>query len=107
MARAIIIKTRRNKSRAGETEILALVNHPMETGRRKNKKTKKLIPAHYITKLNIELNGKLVASCNLGAAVSKRPLVGVSVAGAKSGDKVKVSWRDNKNESGSSTGAVK
>ncbi|MEE8481965.1 MAG: thiosulfate oxidation carrier complex protein SoxZ [Acidiferrobacterales bacterium] len=107
MARAIIIKTRRNKYRSGETEILALVNHPMETGRRKNKKTKKKIPAHHITKLNIELNGKLVASCNLGAAVSKRPLVGISVAGAKSGDKIKVTWRDNKSESGSKTSAVK
>lgn len=107
MARTIIIKTRRNKSRAGETEILTLINHPMETGRRKNKKTKKLIPAHHITKLNIEFKGKLIASCNLGAAVSKRPLVGVSVTGAKSGDKIKVSWRDNKNESGSLTGAVK
>lgn len=106
MARQMIIKTRRNKSRAGEIEILALVNHPMETGRRKNKKTKKKIPAHYITKLDIEFKGKLVASCNLGAAISKRPLVGISVAGAKSGDKIKVSWRDNKNESGSLTGAV-
>ncbi|MFV1997571.1 MAG: thiosulfate oxidation carrier complex protein SoxZ [Acidiferrobacterales bacterium] len=107
MARAIIIKTRKNKYRAGETEILALVNHPMETGRRKDKKTKKLIPAHHITKLDVELKGKLVASLNFGPAVSKRPLVGISVAGAKSGDKIKISWKDNKNESGSKTGAVR
>jgi sulfur-oxidizing protein SoxZ len=107
MARDIIIKTRANKYRSGETEILALVNHPMETGRRKDKKTKKLIPAHHITKLNIELNGKLVASSNLGAAVSKRPLVGISVAGAKSGDKINVSWLDNMKESGSKSGSVK
>ncbi len=104
MARDIRIKTRKT---GGATEILAMVNHPMETGRRKNKKTGKLIPAHYVEKMNVELNGKLVASANLGAAVSKRPMVGVRVTTAKSGDTVKVTWRDNKKESGSKTATVK
>ncbi len=104
MARTIRIKTR---SAGNATDILAMVNHPMETGRRKDKETKKPIPAHYVTKFNIELNGELVASANLGPAVSKRPLVGIRVAGAKSGDKIKISWRDNMNESGSATSSVK
>lgn len=104
MARDIRIKTR---SVGGATEILTMVNHPMETGQRKNKKTGKKIPAHFIEKLNIELNGKLVASANLGPAVSKRPLVGVRVSAAKSGDTVKVSWRDNMKESGTATATVK
>ena len=103
MARDIRIKTRTSGS---STEILAMVNHPMETGQRKDKKTGKKIPAHYIEKVNIELNGKLVASANLGAAVSKRPMIGIRVKGAKAGDTVKVSWRDNQKESGTQTASV-
>ncbi len=91
------IKTR---ARGGQTEVLVLVNHPMETGRRKNKKTKEKIPAHYIQKMTFEINGKAVAEANLGPGVSKNPLTGIAVKDAKAGDKVKVSWTDNKGESG-------
>jgi len=89
------------------TEILVLVNHPMETGQRVDKKTKKKIPAHFIQKLTISLNGKEVAVADLGVAVSKDPLVGIKVKKAKSGDKVKVSWNDNKGESGGTETTVK
>lgn len=100
MARLTKVKTRK---RGDATEILALVNHPMETGQRKNKKTKEKIPAHYIQKLTFEVDGKVVADANLGAAVSKNPLTAVAVKGVRPGAKVKVSWTDNKGESGSAT----
>ncbi len=97
------IKTR---PKDGATEILVLVNHPMETGQRVDPRTKEKVPAHFIQNLTIELNGKPVAVASMGAAVSKDPLVGVSVKGTKAGDKVKVSWSDNKGESGSAEAAV-
>ncbi len=100
MARLTKLKTR---ARGDATEILALVNHPMETGQRKNKKTKQKIPAHYIQKLTFEVDGKVVADANLGPAVSKNPLTAIKVKGVKKGAKVKVSWTDNKGESGSAT----
>jgi len=84
----------------GATEILVLVNHPMETGQRVDPKTKEKIPAHFIQKLTIELNGKVIADVDMGVAISKDPLVAVKVKDAKSGDKVKVSWSDNKGEKG-------
>jgi sulfur-oxidizing protein SoxZ len=97
------IKTR--PSEGGTTEILVLVNHPMETGQRVDPKTKEKVPAHWIQKLTVELNGKTVADVDMGVAVSKDPLVAVRVKGAKNGDKVKVSWSDNKGqkESGDAT----
>ena len=104
MARITKIRTRPSGS---NTEILVLVNHPMETGQRKDKKTKKKVPAHYIQKLTIALNGKEVAIADLGVAVSKDPLVGIKVKGAKSGDRVKVSWSDNKGENGGAETTVK
>lgn len=79
----------------GMTEILVLVSHPMETGQRVDAKTKEKVPAHFIQTLSIQLNGKDVAVADLGVAVSKDPLIGISVAGAKKGDKVNVSWSDN------------
>ena len=39
------IKTR---PKDGATEILVLVNHPMETGQRVDAKTKEKIPAHWV-----------------------------------------------------------
>jgi sulfur-oxidizing protein SoxZ len=97
------IKTR---PKDGATEILVLVNHPMETGQRVDSKTKAKIPAHWIQNLNIDLNGKSVANVDMGVAVSKDPLIAVAVKGAKSGDKVKVSWSDNKGEKGGADATV-
>lgn len=97
------IKTR---PKDNATEILVLVNHPMETGLRVDAKTKEKIPAHFIQKVAIELNGKTVADVDMGPAVSKDPLIAVAVKGAKAGDKVKVSWSDNKGEKGGADATV-
>jgi len=98
------IKTR---PKDGNTEILVLVNHPMETGQRVDKKTKQKVPAHFIQSLTIDVNGKTVADVAMGPAVSKDPLVAVAVKGAKSGDKVKISWSDNKGEKGGADASVR
>lgn len=103
MARETKIRTR---TQEGATEILVLVNHPMETGQRVDAKTKAKVPAHWIQKLTVELNGKAVADVDLGVAVSKDPLLAVAVKGAKAGDKVKVSWSDNKGEKGGADATV-
>jgi sulfur-oxidizing protein SoxZ len=98
MARTTKIKAR---PKGSATEILVLVSHPMETGQRKDSKTKKTIPAHFIQKMTFTLNGKVVADANLGGAISKNPVIGIRIPKAKKGSKVKVSWSDNKGESGS------
>ena len=95
MARETKIRIR---TQEGAIEVLVLVTHPMETGMRKDKATDKLIPAHFIQELNIELNGKLMASASLGIGVSENPLLGFRSKTAKKGDKIKISWKDNKGE---------
>ena len=97
----------RTKSQGGVTDVLVLVDHPMETGQRPDPKDKdKKVPAHYIQKLNFSLNGKEVVSTDLGPAVSKEPLIGIKLKGAKAGDKVKVTWSDNQGQSGSGEATV-
>lgn len=90
----------RVKSVGGRVQVLALVNHPMETGLRKDTASGKLIPAHYIQKITFEHAGKVVAEAHLGPGVSKNPLIGIELEEAKPGDIVKVTWSDNRGESG-------
>src|SRR3989338_4915003 len=100
MAEKRTTKLKITKGDKGETEIQVLVSHPMETGQRTDAKTKAKVQAHFIQKMTVEHNGKVVADANMGPAVSATPLFGVAVKGAKAGDKVKVSWSDNKGETG-------
>jgi len=96
----------RTKTQDGVTDILVLVSHPMETGQRTDPKTKEKIPPHFIQKMTFALNGKEIASASMSTAVSKDPLIGIKVKGAKAGDKVKVNWSDNKGESGSEEAVI-
>lgn len=98
MARKFKVRTR---EAGGITQILVLIGHPMETGLRVDKTTKKKVPAHFIQKMTVEHNGKQVAEADLGIAVSADPLLGFGLKSAKNGDKVKISWSDNKGESAS------
>lgn len=96
----------RTKTRDGVTDVLVLVDHPMETGLRTDRNTKQKIPAHYIQKLTFSLNGKEVASTDLGPAVSKDPLIGIKLKDAKPGDKIKINWSDNQGKSGGGEATV-
>jgi len=80
--------------------VKAIIFHPMETGLRKDKASGKKIPAHYITEVKCEHNGKSVLTCLWGPGVSKNPFVSFRFKGAKTGDNLKVSWVDNTGDSG-------
>lgn len=76
-------------------DIKVLFNHIMETGLRKDSKTGQLIPAHFIQEVTATINGATVMTANWGTGISKNPLLGFKVKGAKAGDKVAISWVDN------------
>lgn len=103
MTRETKIRTRMQE---GMVEVLVLVNHPMETGMRKDKATKKPIPAHFIKEMNINHNGKNVAQISMGVGVSENPLIGLRLPAAKVGDKIAVEWEDNKGETGKGEAVV-
>jgi len=87
-------------------DVKVLMNHPMETGTRKDAKTGQLVPAHFIQEVTATINGKAVLNAEIGAAVSKNPFLGFKVKGAKAGDKVVVSWVDNKGDKNSTEAAI-
>lgn len=97
----------RAKIKGGSAEVKALIKHNMETGLRKDKKTGKKIPAHYIKEVNCEHNGTSVFVANWGVAVSKNPYLSFKIRGAAAGDKIKLSWVDNKGDSDSKETVVK
>ena len=87
-------------------DVKVLMNHPMETGQRKDAKTGKLVPAHFIQEVVATLNGKPVMTANMGGAVSKNPYLGFKVKGAKAGDKINVSWTDNTGDKNSAEAVI-
>ena len=83
------------------TTVKALVSHPMDTGLVKDKKTGKVIPAHFIQEVTCEHNGNVVLTALWGVAISKNPYLSFRFKGAKVGDKLVLRWVDNKGESDS------
>lgn len=76
-------------------DVKILIQHNMETGLRKDAKTEKLIPAHFINQVVATLNGKTVLDAQCGGGVAKNPFIGFRIKGAKPGDKVGVNAVDN------------
>ena len=77
--------------------VRVLMAHEMETGQRKDA-AGKTIPAWHIQDVSAEHNGKIVMTAQWGPAVSKNPFMQFVVKGAKAGDKISVTWTDNKGD---------
>ena len=76
------------------TEVRILMQHPMETGQRKDDKGQTL-PAQFIQSFTVSLNGKPIIDGQLNTSISKNPLFTFKARGVKSGDKLAVTWVDN------------
>ena len=98
MASKIKVKV---KLKGDVAEVKSLMLHPMETGARRDPDTSVIVPAHHITQLTFTNNGKPVMVVNCSTAVAKDPFFSFSFKGASPGDKLTVSWVDNKGESDS------
>lgn len=82
----------------GDTaDVRVLMGHPMETGQRKDTDGK-VIPVHFIQNVTVKLNGKTVVEGQISQAVSRNPVFSFRVKGAKTGDKIEISWLDNKGD---------
>lgn len=76
------------------TEVRILMQHPMETGQRKDDKGQAL-PAQFIQSFTVSLNGKPIIDGQLNTSISRNPLFSFKVRGVKGGDKLAVTWADN------------
>lgn len=87
------------------TEIRVLMQHPMETGLRKDEKGQAL-PAHFIQTFSIAVNGAPLIDGQLNTSVARNPLFAFRAKGLKAGDRLRVSWVDNLGEQRSDEGIV-
>ncbi len=82
----------------GDTaDVRILMLHPMETGQRRDGKGE-IVPLHYIQSVLITHNNRTVLDAQWSQAVSRNPFLGLRIKGAKTGDKISVTWVDNKGE---------
>ena len=95
----------RAASKDGVTEVKVLMSHEMETGQRKDS-SGNLVAAHFITELVATWNGKTVLDAQFGPAVSKNPYLAFKFKGGAKGDKVVVTWKDNKGDSRTDEAAI-
>ena len=75
-------------------DIRILMQHPMETGQRKDERGE-VLPIHFIQTFSVQLNGKPLIDGQLNTSVSKNPLFAFKARGIKPGDKLAVTWKDN------------
>jgi sulfur-oxidizing protein SoxZ len=87
----------RAQASGGKATVRVLMSHEMETGQRRDS-AGKLVPAWFIQDITASLNGKPVLTAEWGPAVSKNPFLQFSIKGAKAGDKVSITWKDNKGD---------
>ena len=80
---------------AADVRILML--HPMETGQRRDAKGE-VVPLHFIQSVVITHNGRTVLDAQWSQAISRNPFLGLRIKGAKLGDKISVTWVDNKGD---------
>jgi sulfur-oxidizing protein SoxZ len=89
----------------GFTDVRVLMNHPMETGQRKDADGK-LVPMHFIQNLTVKVNGKIAVDAQISQAVSRNPVFSFRLKGGAKGDRIEVAWLDNHGESNKTEIAV-
>jgi len=80
-----------------KVEVKVLMAHDMETGLRKDAQGKAILE-HFIRNVTVTHGGKTVLSAQWGTSVSRNPLLHFRFKGGKPGDKVAISWADNRGE---------
>ena len=81
------------------TDVRVLMTHPMTTAQSNQ-------PLHFIQNITVKQNGKPVMEAQISQAVSRNPVFSFRLKGGAKGDKIEVSWLDNKGESSTIEGVV-
>lgn len=79
-------------------EVRILMYHEMENGRRKDE-AGNLVPAWHITDMKVQHQGRTLLQGQFGTSVSKNPYLVFRFRGGNKGEKLSVSWTDNRGDS--------
>ncbi len=95
----------RAQASGDKTTVRVLMGHEMETGQRKDA-AGKTIPAWFIQEVSAAHNGKPVLTAQWGPSIAKNPFLQFVIKGAKVGDKISVTWTDNRGDKRSDEASV-
>ena len=84
---------------AAYTDVRVLMTHPMTTAQSNQ-------PLHFIQNITVKQNGKAVVEAQISQAISRNPVFTFRIKGGAKGDKIEVSWLDNKGDTSSIEAAV-
>ena len=90
----------------GQVIVKSVINHPMETGKRKVKKTGKKIPSHFIKEVIVSRNRRIVMEAFWGKAISRNPFLSFQIPGRK-GDTITISWLDSRGNTDTASAKVR
>ena len=76
---------------AAHTDVRVLMTHPMTTAQSGQ-------ALHFIQNITVKQNGRTVVEAEISQAVSRNPVFTFRLKGGAKGDKIEVSWLDNKGE---------
>jgi sulfur-oxidizing protein SoxZ len=85
--------------------VRVLMSHEMESGQRKDANGD-IVPAWHIQEVTARHNEVAVFSAEWGPGVSKNPFLQFTLKNGKAGDKISVSWKDNKGDTRTDEGTV-
>lgn len=94
MAKRPRVKLAKTASKGEVVQVKTLYPHKMETGRRRDKKTGKLIPRKIINRFECSYNGKTVFSTDLYPAISANPYISFHLKADESGP-VEFRWTED------------
>jgi len=102
------IKIRIGQENEGQRILKAIIFHPMETGRRRDKKTGGFVPADYIEDIIFSIEGEKIFEMGMGEDISKNPFLSfVFTRPLFEGQKMTITWFDNKRNKVSYDGVLK
>ena len=87
----------RAQAAGDKVTVRVLMSHEMETGQRKDS-SGNVIPAWFIQQVTATHNGKPVLTADWGPSIAKNPFLQFVIKGGKAGDKLAISWVDNKGD---------
>ncbi len=91
----------RSRLSNNQTHLDLLLSHPMESGLRHDK-TNNIVPAWYLTDVEILRNDVSLTSMQVGLVMSRNPAISVVLNGGVEGDVFTVRWQDSRGKSGES-----
>ena len=86
-------------------DVRVLMGHPMETGQRKDG-SGNIVPRHFIQEVVVRVGGKVALEGEISQAVSRNPVFSFRLKGVAKGDKLEISWLDNKGDKNQTETAI-